>query len=91
LPHRGAVAGEDAAFGAAFAVAPCQAEEHEATGFVGVAPPGPAMPVTETAKSTGARASAPRAIAAAVSALMAPCAAIVSGGTPSSSDLASFE
>ena len=53
------------------------------TGFAGVAPPGPAMPVTETARSTGARASAPCAIAAAVSALTAPCAAIVSGGTPS--------
>ena len=61
------------------------------TGFVGVAPPGPAMPATETAKSTGARARAPCAMAAAVSALTAPCAAIVSGGTPSSSDFASFE
>ena len=39
----------------------------------------------------GARRTAPRAIAAAVSALIAPCAAIVSRGTPSSSILASFE
>ena len=35
-------------------------------------PPGPAMPVTETARSTGACASAPRAIASAVSRLTAP-------------------
>ena len=46
---------------------------------------GPAIPVTDTARSTPARATAPRAIAAAVCALIAPCPAIVSGSTPSSS------
>src|SRR5271167_3565773 len=61
------------------------------TGFSALPPPGPATPVIDTARSIGARASAPSAIAVAVSALTAPCAAITSGGTPSNSDFASFE
>src|SRR5215472_1192052 len=61
------------------------------TGLAGLPPPGPATPVTEIARSTGARATAPSAIAPAVSLLTAPCAAIVSGGTPSNCDFASFE
>src|SRR6516162_3743715 len=61
------------------------------TGLAALPPPGPARPVTEIARSTGARATAPWAIAAVVSLLTAPCAAMVSGGTPSSSDFASLE
>ena len=61
------------------------------TGLSGVPPPGPAMPVTATAKLAGERASAPSAIARATSALTAPCAAISAAATPSSSVLAAFE
>jgi hypothetical protein len=61
------------------------------TGLAALPPPGPATPATEIAKSTGARASAPSAIAAAVWVLTAPCASMVSCGTPSNSDFASFE
>src|SRR5262249_54033854 len=61
------------------------------TGWAALPPPGRAMPVTEIARSTGARATAPSAIAAVVSLLTAPWASIVWRGTPSSSDLASFE
>ena len=61
------------------------------TGFVGVAPSGPAMPVTATAKVAGERASAPSAIARATSALTAPCASISAAGTPSSSLFAALE
>ena len=42
------------------------------TGLPGEPPPGPAMPVMETARSAGACASAPLAIASAVSRLTAP-------------------
>jgi hypothetical protein len=56
-----------------------------------VAPPGPAMPVIETARSTGAWARAPSAIASATSGLTAPCARIICAGTPSSSIFAAFE
>ena len=42
------------------------------TGFSAVPPPGPAMPVIDTARSTGECASAPCAIASAVSRLTAP-------------------
>src|SRR4051812_45318847 len=54
------------------------------TGFSGVAPPGPATPVTATATSAPSRSRAPAAIAAATSAETAPCWAISSSGTPSS-------
>ena len=57
------------------------------TGFSGVPPPGPAIPVTETATSTPSRSRAPFAIAAATSAETAPCSARSSGETPSSSSL----
>ena len=49
------------------------------TGLPGVAPPGPAMPVIDTARSTPARSSAPTAIAVAVSLLTAPKVASVVG------------
>ena len=61
------------------------------TGFSALPPPGPAMPVTETARSTGERPSAPAAIAAATSRLTAPCWAMSAIGTPSSELLASLE
>ena len=49
------------------------------TGLPGVAPPGPAMPVIATARSASECASAPCAIASAVSRLTAPCRSSVSG------------
>src|SRR5579864_7648065 len=61
------------------------------TGFSALPPPGPATPVTDTARSTRARATAPFAIAIAVSLLIAPCAARVASGTPRSSIFAAFE
>ena len=45
---------------------------HEPDRLAGTAPPGPAMPVIETARSTGACVSAPLAMASAVSRLTAP-------------------
>jgi hypothetical protein len=45
----------------------------------------------DTARSTPARTTAPRAIAAAVRALTAPCCARISAGTPSNSILALLE
>jgi hypothetical protein len=60
------------------------------TGLPGTAPPGPAMPVTATARCTGARFSAPSAIASATGSLTAPCARSSASGTPSSSDLAAL-
>ena len=54
-------------------------------------PPGPAMPVTDTATVAPDRARAPSAISAATSSETAPWAARVAGETPSSSVLASFE
>ncbi len=61
------------------------------TGFSAVPPPGPAMPVTETATSAPSRARAPAAIAAAVSAETAPCRRNRSAGTPSSRCFTSSE
>src|SRR5665213_4391484 len=61
------------------------------TGLPGVAPPGPAMPVIETARSTPAFSSAPTAIAVAVSLLTAPKVASVVALTPSIARLASLE
>src|SRR6201996_8977445 len=61
------------------------------TGLPGTAPPGPAMPVIATARSTSARSSAPTAIWIAVSLLTAPKVASVSASTPSIARLASFE
>src|SRR5512141_1827172 len=61
------------------------------TGLPGVAPPGPAMPVVETARSTPARSSAPTAIAVAVSLLTAPKLSSVEALTPSIARLASLE
>src|ERR1700687_1200170 len=49
------------------------------------------MPVIDTATSAGTRRAAPRATAAVLWALTAPCAAIVSLGTASISIFASFE
>jgi hypothetical protein len=49
------------------------------------------MPVMATARSAGERFSAPSAIAAAVSALTAPCRLSVAAGTPSIASLAAFE
>src|ERR1700730_9579410 len=61
------------------------------TGLPGVAPPGPAIPVMETARSTPAFSSAPIAIAVAVSLLTAPNAESVVALTPSIARLASLE
>src|SRR3954449_8040845 len=61
------------------------------TGLPGVAPPGPAMPVMETARSTPAFSSAPIAIAVAVSLLTAPKLSSVVALTPSTARLASLE
>jgi hypothetical protein len=60
------------------------------TGLPGTAPPGPAMPVTATARCTGARVSAPSAIARATGSLTAPWVRSSASGTPSSSDLAAL-
>src|SRR3954469_20838585 len=61
------------------------------TGLPGVAPPGPAMPVMETGRSTPAFSSAPIAIAGAVSLLTAPKLSSVVALTPSTARLASLE
>jgi len=60
------------------------------TGFSGLPPSGPAMPVTPTPTSTPARDRRPSAMASATGSLTAPCVAINSAGTPSSSVLASL-
>ena len=61
------------------------------TGLPALPPPGPAMPVTATARSAAARALRRRRPSRAPPAsLTAPCAAISAGGTPSSSILASL-
>jgi nicotinamide-nucleotide amidase len=54
-------------------------------------PPGPAMPVTETAICTGAWARAPSAISRATSSETAPNRSSASAETPSSSRLAALE
>ena len=61
------------------------------TGLSALPPPGPAMPVTDTATPASERASAPSAIVFATGSLTAPTRAISSAGTPSISVLASFE
>ena len=61
------------------------------TGFSAEPPPGPAMPVTDSAMPARERASAPAAISSAVSRDTAPCASSVAAETPSISILASFE
>ena len=53
-------------------------------------PPGPAIPVMATARSTGECASAPCAMAAAVSRLTAPTRSSVLDGTPSMACLAAL-
>ena len=58
------------------------------TGLVGVAPPGPAIPVVAIERLTPARASAPSAIASATSLLTAPTRSSSAAETPSSSSLA---
>ncbi len=60
------------------------------TGFSGVPPPGPAMPVVEIASCAPVAASAPRAIASAHSAETAPCCSRSAAGTPSIACLISF-
>ena len=57
------------------------------TGFASLPPPGPAMPVTETAASAPSRSTAPRAIASATGSLTAPCSATSAGSTPSTPGL----
>src|SRR5450759_1785018 len=57
------------------------------TGFPGIAPDGPAIPVMATARSTPSRVRAPPAIARAACALTAPCCRITIAGTPRSSSL----
>src|SRR5450759_2182158 len=61
------------------------------TGLAAPPPPGPAIPVTETAKSAPTRWRAPMAMDRATCALTAPWAASSSSRTPSSPILASFE
>src|SRR5690606_25772688 len=61
------------------------------TGFSADPPPGPAIPVTETATSAPSARLAPTAISLAVSSLTAPCAASVDSRTPSSACFDSFE
>ncbi len=61
------------------------------TGFAGVPPPGPAIPVTATASVAALRASAPSAISRATASLTAPHRARVSSRTPRSALLAAFE
>jgi TrmH family RNA methyltransferase len=60
------------------------------TGFSGVPPVGPAMPVVETPTSTPRARRTPAAMAAATSALTAPWAMSISCGTPSTSRLTSL-
>ena len=60
--------------------APPRAGTTSPTGFSAVPPPGPAIPVTETATSAPSRSRAPAAIAAAVSAETAPCRSSISSG-----------
>ena len=67
------------------------AEAHPPDRLVGRASVGPAMPVRPIAVSAANRARAPSASATATSSDTAPWRSIVSGGTPSSADLASFE
>ena len=57
------------------------------TGFCGVPPVGPAMPVMPTPIDEPVLARTPSASAAATGSLTAPCAAISSGGTPAEFDL----
>src|SRR5213594_1805438 len=61
------------------------------TGFVGVPPSGPAMPVMASPHGAPARVAIPRAIASAHGALTAPCVVRIDSGTPSSSSFARFE
>ena len=55
------------------------------TGFSGVPPAGPAIPVADRPTSTSANRRAPSAIARAVPSLTAPYRSMVSSGTPRSS------
>ena len=61
------------------------------TGLPGSAPPGPAMPVADTATSQPSAARAPSAMAHAVSSLTAPIKASVSRPTPNTSRFTSEE
>src|SRR3954447_6480522 len=58
------------------------------TGFSGVPPPGPAIPVTPIPTSAPKRDRAPSASAAATCVLTAPYVASISDGTPTSASLA---
>ena len=51
------------------------------TGFCGVPPPGPAMPVMATQTSAPVRSRTPSAIATATGSLTAPCASMSDAGT----------
>ena len=68
-----------------------QAKQTVPTGLPGTAPPGPAMPVVDSATWPALLASAPCAIAAATSSLTAPNCAISAAGTPSIADFDAFE
>ena len=61
------------------------------TGFSGVPPPGPAMPVMPIPYCAPKRARAPSASAAATSGETAPWRSISAGGTAASATLASLE
>src|SRR5262245_57073974 len=61
------------------------------TGFAGVPPSGPAMPVTAIPHGEPDMRQMPAAIASATGALTAPCSRSIASGTPSSCCLASFE
>src|SRR5262245_5734632 len=60
------------------------------TGFSGVPPPGPEMPVVATPRSAPKRRRAPSAIARATGSDTAPCRSRSSRGTPSRDSLAAF-
>ncbi len=57
---------------AAFPSVRGDAETHRSHGFSRLGPPGPAIPVTETARSAPSALRAPRAMISAVSSLTAP-------------------
>lgn len=91
LAHRGAVTFQLQSFCEQDLPAMRQRQPHRAHRLAGTAPPGPAMPVTATAHSARACASAPSTIARTTGSLTAPYAVINDAGTPRHSLLASFE
>ena len=86
-----AVAGEDRLLRAGSARADDTPNHTKPTGFSALPPPGPAMPVTETAKSTFSRRRAPSAISPATSDDTAPWRSSDSCETPSTSRFTAFE